>query len=381
MSEALGGRSEERRIAHRRVQDEPGGPRDADLVRPIDQGNPWRRRVAWGVAWLVLTALVVVSLRTVEWSRVGSELRHVKVPWLVVALAGNTLIIVCWTALWRVFVPGAQPVSFGTMFRINAITSAVMNTTPLLVGHASGVALLVRRGGLTSSSALSVIALDQLAEGIAKVLTFLIAALLLPLPDWMRRSVMGVAAAVGVMLVVLLVFAHVHKPRDVEQDAAEVLEWQGTDWRKRVWAFLRRWARDLEALRDWKKAGLSLLFAVAMKSSEALGIFAVQRALGVDLPLSTLPVVLAAVMLATMIPLSPGNLGPYEAATLVAYRFLGLPTDQALSLALIQHLAFLLPALGGGYTIMSFGWAKERAAERRAAADGEIDRWRSEGSG
>lgn len=366
MTEALSGRSpEERRAARRRAQDAPDR-HDAALVRP-HHVSPWKKRIAWIVAWAVLTALVIVSLHTVEWSHVGAELRHVKVPWLLIALVGNTLIIVCWTALWTVFVPAGQPVPFATMFRINSITSAVMNTTPLLVGHASGVALLVRRGGLTSSAALSVIALDQLAEGIAKVLTFLIAALLLPLPDWMRRGVIGVAIGVGVMLVVLLVFAHVHRPRDVERDAAQVLEWQGASWRKRAWAFLHRWARDLEALRDWKKAGLSLLFAVAMKSSEALGIFAVQRALDVHLPLSTLPVVLAAVMLATMIPLSPGNLGPYEAATLFAYRFLGLPTEQALSLALIQHLAFLLPALGVGYTIMSLGGARERAAERRAA--------------
>jgi len=367
MSETLPDRSssDERRAVTRRAQDHPGAGHDAAIVRPPERGGPWRRRIAWIAAWLVLTALVIVSLHTVDWGHVATELRHVKIPWLLLALVGNTLIIVCWTALWCVFVPAGQTVSYRTMFQINSITAAVMNTTPLLVGHASGVALLVRRGGLTSSSALSVIALDQLAEGIAKVLTFLIAALLLPLPDWMRRGVIGVAIGVAVLLAALLVVAHLHGPRDVAHDAAKVLAQPPASWRRRASAFLVRWARDLEALRDWKKAGLSLLFAVAMKSSEALGIFAVQRALDVHLPLSTLPVVLAAVMLATMIPLSPGNLGPYEAATLFAYRFLGLPTEQALSLALIQHLAFLLPALGVGYTIMSLGGARERAAERR----------------
>lgn len=362
----------ERRKGARRVQDEPAAGHDPTLAEFVEPppGGRWKRRVGWVVAWLVLTGLVILSLHTVDWGRVWAELRHIRVPWLLLALAGNVLIIICWTALWTVFVPDEAHVSFRTMFGINSIASAVMNTTPLLVGHASGVAMLVRRAGLTSTSALGVIALDQLAEGIVKVLTFLLAALLLPLPDWMRHGVIGVAIAVGVMLAILLVFAHTHKPIEAEADVPAVLEWQGTTWRRRAWRFTQRWARDLEALRDWRKAGMSLLFAIAMKGSEALGIYAVQRALGVHLPITTLPVVLAAVMLATMIPLSPGNLGPYEAATLFAYRFLGLPTEQALSLALIQHIAFLVPMLAVGYTMMSLGSGRAREMERRVAAAG-----------
>lgn len=362
----------ERRSGHRRAQDDPARGHDAahPELGEHAKGSPWKKRIGWVVAWLVLTGLVILSLNTVEWGRVWAELRHIRMPWLVLALAGNTLIILCWTALWRVFVPDDCHVPFRTMFGINSITSAVMNTTPLLVGHASGMAMLVRRAGLTSTAALSVIALDQLAEGIAKVLTFLLAALLLPLPDWMRHGVIGVAIGVGVMLAILLVFAHTHKPHEVEADRREVVAWQGKSWRRRAWAFMQRWARDLDALRDWRKAGMSLLLAVAMKSSEALGIYAVQRALGVHLPITTLPVVLAAVMLATMIPLSPGNLGPYEAATLLAYRFLGLPTEEALSIALIQHLAFLIPMLGVGYTMMSLGSGKARRRERRVGGQG-----------
>lgn len=341
----------------------------AELIgEPPPPAQRWRKRLSWLVAWVVMTGLVVLALRTMDWARVWTELRHVRVPWLVVALAANTLIIVCWTALWRTFVPRGCRVTFSTMFGINAITAALMNTTPLLVGHASGVAMLVRRAGLESSAALGVIALDQLAEGVAKVLTFLLAALLLPLPAWMRRGVLGVAVVVGALLAVLLVLANIHRPGR-EEASARLAAWQGPPgWRRRAWSFLRRWARQLDTLRDWRKAGMALLFAVLMKSSEALGIFAVQRSLGVHLPLETLPVVLATVMLATMIPLSPGNLGPYEAATLFAYRYLGVPNEQALSLGLIQHLVFLAPMLGVGYTMMSLGAGRRRAADRRAGA-------------
>ena len=368
----------------RERQSKAGLPREADAdgeasalpttgePAPAPKAGRWRRRLSWTVAWLVMTGLVVLALRTMSWARVWTELRHVRVPWLMLALLANTLIIVCWTALWRTFVPDDRRVRFSTMFGINAITAALMNTTPLLVGHASGMAMLVKRAGLEPSGALGVLALDQLAEGVAKVLTFLLAALLLPLPTWMRNGVIGVAAAVGALLVVLLVLAHLHRP-ERDDTPAQVTAWQGPPgWRRRAWMFMQRWARQLDTLRDWRKAGMALLFAVAMKSCEALGIFAVQRSLGVHLPLETLPVVLATVMLATMIPLSPGNLGPYEAATLFAYRYLGVPAEQALSLGLIQHLAFLAPMLGVGYSMMSLGAGRSRAVVRRRGAEGRI---------
>lgn len=316
----------------------------------------WRRRVGWGIAWGVLTTLVVVSARTVDWGRVLVELRTVRPGWLALALVANTLVLVGWTQLWRELVPRATPVGFRTMFGINTLTSAVMNTTPLLVGHASAIALLVRRAGLTSSGAFGVIALDQLGEGVSKVLVLLLAALALPLPTWMRSGIIAVAIAVAVLLGVLLVFAHGYRPATLDDARPH----------GRVRAAAERWARDLEVLRSWERAGMALVWAIAMKACEGLGILCVQHALGVHLPLAQVPVVMSAVILATMLPLSPGNLGPYEAATMLAYRYLGIPTERALSIALIQHLAFLVPAIGIGYVML---FVRSRHEAKRPVAE------------
>jgi uncharacterized membrane protein YbhN (UPF0104 family) len=54
-----------------------------------------------------------------------------------------------------------------------------------------------------------------------------------------------------------------------------------------------------------------------------------------------------------MIPIAPGNLGTFEASAFVAYRYLGLPADQALSLAIVQHVCFMVPSVGIGYLFFS----------------------------
>jgi uncharacterized membrane protein YbhN (UPF0104 family) len=53
-----------------------------------------------------------------------------------------------------------------------------------------------------------------------------------------------------------------------------------------------------------------------------------------------------------MLPVSPGNIGTYEASVALAYHFLGLPPAEAVGLALAQHVCFLVPIVGGGAVVL-----------------------------
>jgi uncharacterized membrane protein YbhN (UPF0104 family) len=86
-----------------------------------------------------------------------------------------------------------------------------------------------------------------------------------------------------------------------------------------------------------------------MKAAGWVGIYAVQRSLGVHLPLAQTALVLAAVTFATMVSVAPGNLGFFELGAVASYQLLGIPAAQAAALALLAHVAFLLPILGTGY--------------------------------
>ena len=104
--------------------------------------------------------------------------------------------------------------------------------------------------------------------------------------------------------------------------------------------------------------------ALLMKGAEAVGMFAVQTALAVEIPATSTLVVLAAVSLATMLPLAPGNLGVYEGAAFLAYRWAGVDAETALALALLQHVALLAAMAGSGWVAVTF-----RAAGQERAPD------------
>jgi uncharacterized membrane protein YbhN (UPF0104 family) len=272
-------------------------------------------------AWVVATALIVLLVRAVDFGRALRLIERANPWWLVLAVASNTLIQPFGALQWRSLLPDGVAVSFRRMFRLFALTSVANNTTPSLVGHATGAMLLASEPEVGKATALSVVALDQIAVGLVKLGVIGVAASLLPLPDWMKQGLAGLALAVGVLLAVAVVIA--------------------------------ARTRHLAALRQPKRFARGLAFAACVKAAEAGAIFAVQHAFGLDVTAQTVAVVLAASALGSVVPIAPANIGTYEAASFGAYRYLGVDAERALGIAVVQHVCQLLPAVGVGYALLS----------------------------
>jgi len=302
-----------------------------------------RRRWMWLIASIVATTLLVIVFNRVDWARAWQEVRRVHFRWLALAVAFNLSIIALWAKQWSVFLPHNQKVGYGRMFETVALMAMVSNAVPYLIGQASGVLLLARRGKVGHAVALSVLALDQLAEGLAKLSVLLVVALLIPIPPWLRQAIVVLVSVVLTLLVALLWFAHRHR------EPIQPLDHTKVSLRRRMLHFGSRWAHHLEALRSVKVFGAGLGLALLMKGAEATAIFAVQQSFGIDLPLWSVLLVLISVGIVTMVGIVPGNLGVYEATVFFVYRYVGATPEQALGLALIQHVCYLIPLAGTGY--------------------------------
>lgn len=299
--------------------------------------------------WVGATVLLWYLVRRADPGEVLSLARRLDWRWVLGAIAANAAILVSWTALWWTVSPRRQRPRWLAMFEINSIASALMNTVPFMGGHAAAVVMLVKRGGLSQQGALSVMALDQLGEGLAKVTVFLLVGLLAPVPDWMRTGIVSVSTAVGLLLCGLLVAAHAH--RDIRGRASSGVV-------GRVRRYAAEWASQMEALRDAGQAGQALVFAIGTKAAEVAGLLCVQAALGVHLSIGASLLVLAAIMIASMLPIAPGNIGTYEAGAFMAYRHLGVDDGTATVLAIAAHACFMLPSVGIGYAVLSAQWLR-----------------------
>jgi uncharacterized membrane protein YbhN (UPF0104 family) len=284
-------------------------------------------------AWLVATALIVLLVRTVDPRRALRVIEHTVGWWLVAAMLGNLLIQPFGALQWRTLLPRDVDVSFRRMLRLFSLTSVANNTTPSLIGHATGAVLLANEPGVGKAGALSVVALDQICVGVAKIVVIGGAAAMLPLPGWMKQGFAGLVLLVVVLLIVAIVVA--------------------------------ARTRHLAVLREPRRVLLGIAFALCVKAAEAGAIAAVQTAFGLDVTPTLVMAVLAASALGSVVPIAPANIGTYEAASYGAYRFLGLNAEAALGIAVVQHVCQLLPAVGAGYAILSMPKLRPRTPPLR----------------
>ncbi len=307
-----------------------------------------KKRLLYVIAWVVASACIYLAVDKFQWESVLAELKTVSFFWLSLAVFGNFSILILSALQWLNFLPRDFHFGFRKMVEIIALMVMTSNTVPFLAGHALAVVLLAKRANVGHAVALSVIALDQFAEGFAKLSLFLLVVVLTPIPDWMQQGLLVALTAILLLFAMLYFFAFRHRHFKVFMGRKSHPRWY------KVWHFISRWAHHLEGLRNPRIFVIGMGLALAMKGAEALAILAIQKSFGVELPLWSIFLVLASISLITMVPVAPGNLGVYEAAVFFVYQYLGLPPEQALGLALMQHLCLLAPNIGTGYLFLLF---------------------------
>ena len=294
--------------------------------------------------WFFVAGLFYLGLQSIDLDRAWIEFSRADPFWLFGAVFFNACILLVWTLLWRLLLPEKCSVPFSRIFQANSYMSTSCNTIPFPGGHAVGVMALARRAEVGHSVALSVLALDQLMEGFAKIFVLTLVAIFVPLPEPMRQGILVFVFVIGFFAAIMFYLAH-KQPR-IKEDTVSFMG--------KVRRFVSRWSVHLEILRDVRIFSFGLLLAFLMMFAQTLGIWAVQKSLGLDLPFWAPILVMGALNLATVLPVTPGNFGIYEGTAFLAYQFYGLSSESALSLALLQHLCFLIPMVGSGYLVLLF---------------------------
>jgi glycosyltransferase 2 family protein len=296
--------------------------------------------------WILLTLALYFAGRDLPWSGAVASLSRVSPTLIGLAVILNFLILPLWMIEWLLLKPRSAAVSPHRMFEVVTVTASIHNAVPFLAGEAAAIGLLIN-AGLPRGAALSVLAMDQLLVGVAKLGVLSVAALTAPIPGWLSAGVLSLVGAVLTLLLLLLLLAHF----------GSVISIQLSERRTRGRAFMARLTglgTHLAALREVLLASQVFGLAFAKKTLELTAIVAVQGALGMHPSFAASVLILAALAVTTSLPVAPANLGVYEATVFGTYRYLGVDADAALALAIVQHLAFLLPMIATGYVTLTF---------------------------
>jgi uncharacterized membrane protein YbhN (UPF0104 family) len=298
--------------------------------------------------------LVAVLVRSLDWHQVGAAFARLDLRlWLAalgVYLLAQAASSVRWCVLARVHGLGGSQGRFLAYYFIGSFFNLVLPTS--VGGDVIRAWYLARQDpGRRAGAVLSVLA-DR-ANGLAVLVAVACVALWcypLPLPAWVRATVLGLgaAAALGVLLLPALPWLERRLPphprlRHLVGGAAEYLRHPAA----LVWATL------LSALVQVANVVLTWLIGLG---------------LGLDVPLAYCGILSSVVAVLTLLPVSVNGMGLREWGTALLLAPLGVGAAEAVALALLTFAAQVAASLGGCFFYLFGQFPRYEAAPAARAA-------------
>jgi uncharacterized membrane protein YbhN (UPF0104 family) len=305
------------------------------LVASVDlpaTGAALRRARIEGLAPIAAVIAIQFSLRTFRWSRLAASLRP-EAP-----------------------VPASR---FAAPLAIGYLGNAVL---PARLGEAIRAAVLGRAEGIPVAAVLGTVLVERILDTLTlAALAGVVAAAIAP--DWMAHLAAGVAIIAMVVLTVLVVGGRVaaSRLRAAQRGPLHTAATVGGGAGLTIASAVAGIPRSALAL----AVGISL----AAWLGDALLFWLVASALGIGLSLGAAFLVAAVTVLGTAIPSSPGYIGTFEAAAVAAAAALGVPSGDALALAVLAHVCSTLPVASiGAIAVVRRGLSARGLTEAAASA-------------
>jgi uncharacterized protein (TIRG00374 family) len=247
------------------------------------------------------------------------------------------------------------------------------NAIPLRGGDLLRAHVLAKWENLGTVTILATVALERLFDAVA-LLTFALGMLLMvPLPPWMRNSMIILGAALAVCALTVMIF---QSGRKFIEDRWEI--WRRRlpgKWQEMLFSFFGQISSGLQTAQGYTR--LMKLYILAMGEWVfwgALTGFSL-KALGIEPSILLIMSIVLAIDLAMLLPAAPGYIGVFDYAVMLTLLFYGFDRSTAFSGAVTLHVIFVVPvsAIGCLLLIREYLLFKaNRAAPPQAFALGHL---------
>lgn len=297
------------------------------------------RRVLIGVTVSLL--FLYFALRDQDYSSLWQALRNANYWWLVPAIACYCAAVVVRSWRWAALLRPVQRTSWQELFPVVAIGYMANNVLPLRAGELVRAYALGQRLGVSRTATLATIVVERVLDGLTMIIFVMGASIVVVLGTTLWHLVLLASAIFSSLLGLALVAAWSQKVQILLRRIAGLLP-QGL--RGRSQRMLTSGLTGLSVLRDARAMGLASGLSLLSWLAEAAMYALIAEAFGFTLRPAIVLLTTAVANLATLIPSSPGYVGPFEAGILLVLSGLaGLSRSAALSYALVLHAALYFP--------------------------------------
>jgi glycosyltransferase 2 family protein len=312
----------------------PGSP-------PKEFWNLQMRSPRFWVGLAISAVFLYLAFRGQDFQEIRNALRQANYWYVLPALGLYFTGVYLRAFRWSWVLRGVTQLRTPYLFSVVVIGYMANNVLPLRAGELVRSYVLSTRTGLRKTSILATIAVERIFDGLTMLLFILIASFFIGLTDQLEAVTLIAAGLFGALIIALLMLTS-HRVRELL--IIRFLPILPLIIRERAERMLESILTGLSVLRRRNDlliiSGLSViawLFEASMYLVIAIGF-------GLEVGIASILLVTAVANLATLIPSSPGYVGPFEAGVLLALvGAVGIQRELALSFAIVVHAALYLP--------------------------------------
>lgn len=327
----------------------------------IERSSLRLSRIGRGFVGLSIgVAFTVLALRGVDLFQVKANLWDIDIGMLPAVLIIVTAIFLLKAFRWRYLMSPLKHIAFWQSFRAIVVGFMANNAVPLRGGDLVQAHLLGRREAIRTATVFATVALDRIFETLSLLTFCLLVLLTVPLPGWIRSSViiLGVALLGGTAGII----AVRHPPKLLKKWWGACVSLLPFKLQEIVSVFIKQVRLGLDVGKG--KVRLTNLYFLAVVESVFWGflVYCSLKALGVQLSAVAIMSIIVATNLAVMVPLAPANIGVFEFAVMTILELFELDKTIAFSGAVILHAIQVIPISLLGLVFVMREWLVPKGA-------------------
>jgi glycosyltransferase 2 family protein len=326
----------------------------------MDPGEQETKR--WRLpSWLPQVLGYTVSAACLVWVLHGYDLHDVTAAiraldwrWVTVSVLLDLSVYLVHGWRWNTLLSPVARLPFWRTVQAIYIGIFANEILPLRTGELIRCYLLAHWNSVLLSLAFASAAIERLIDGFWMTGAFLVTAHYVELPGYMTDFVRVLA---GLLTFGALLFGWVVTHKQRAHAVARESRWAST---------LRHLVEGLHDMGNPRSLARTILISFVYLVVQALSVWALMRAYGLDLSLLAAAGVLTIVRLGTVIPNAPGNVGLFQAVTVLALSLFEVERNDAKTFSFIMFFAMTIPLLVGGAVAVALTGLNIKEIHRRA---------------
>lgn len=280
----------------------------------------------------------VHDLDLTQVSHIVARLRYGFLIWAMLVVVGMLYVR---SARWRILVNPMKAVSGGRMFSIYSLGQLGNLLFPAGTGTALRVLILHKSEGVSKTGGASTVMLETILDGLSLALFMVGASAVLVLPDWLQRG--RTYGAVLITVIFGLLVAAVALRERVGRRVEKLRPRLSAKWHGRLLHLWTHFQDGMSSLRSMKHLSMALVTSVTAWLGQLAVISLLLYAFGMVLPTGAALVLMVINTLLLVIPVTPGNLGTYQVATVLGLSLFGVGKTDAVSYGIVLQATTYVP--------------------------------------